>query len=655
MEMDKPVLPEIEHLRGKVTDEQLEAIKDVLERNEEVFSRHKADIGCCNFVEHEIEREESAVPHREGARRMIPHKSDACRKEIETLLEYDMIEPSNSPWACGVVMAKKKGDQLRFCRVLRYLNSVTVKDAYPIPRIDESLSKLGDAKTFTTLDLGSAFWQVSLRKQDRDKTGFACELGLFQWKRMPFGLCNATATFQRLMAHALIGVTKKYGNVVIATPTLEDHIERLDEVIACMKRSWLKYKPSKCEILKDSIKYLGRMVDRHGIRPDPDAVEAVLTWKSPKTEHQLMSFLGFANYYREFIKGYVDKVYPMQQLMRDKGKKFTWNSAAEESFQRIKKELCEAPVLGMPTEKGMYVLDTDASVVAISGILDQEQEWNGRTVLRPIAYGSKVLRDTEMKYGAPKAEMFAVVIFVEKYRAYLGSEPFKLRVDNRALSWLKTYSMDQSYIGRWIVRLDGYNMIIEHRTKDKNQNADSLSRTTEFYERQEQRKANRPEIKEGFSFMDKETYDSLPLTRCLDKLGKPIQDHPELPEEPPEQTILKKTRGTPMGIMLKSKIVREKLKAKGYDLNKEETGEAHIDEELLRLLEKLADDKPVIERKGKEEPENTILRRIETASGEYTSEESNPDGEEIVQSFVDKIPDDLLERNRVRKKKMAFK
>ena len=125
--------------------------------------------------------------------------------------------------------------------------------------------------------------------------------------------------------------------------------------------------------------------------------------------------------------------------------------------------------------------------------------------LETVAYGSKVLSDTEMKYWAPKTEMFAVVTFVEKYRAYLGSEAFKLRVDNRALSWLKTYSIDQSYIGRWIIRLDGYNMIIEHRTRDKHQNADSLSRKMEFYERQEQREANRPEIKEGFSFMDKET------------------------------------------------------------------------------------------------------------------------------------------------------
>ena len=293
----------------------------------------------------------------------------------------------------------------------------------------------------------------------------------------------------------MTSVTKKNGNLVMcyvddvvkATPTLEDHIERLDEVFACMKRAGLKCKPSKCEILKGSIKYLRRMVDKHGIRTDPDAVEAVLTWKSPETEHQLMSFLGFANYYRKCIKGYADKIYPMEQLMRHKGKKFTWNNAAEGSYPKIKKVSCEAPVLALATEKGMYMLDTDASVVAISGILHQEQEWNGKTILRPIAYEIKVLSDTEMKYGAPKAEMFAVVTFVQKYRAYLGSEPFKLRVDNRALSWLKTYSMDQSYIGRWIVRLDGYKMIIQHRKRDKHQNADSLSEMMEFYEKQEQR------------------------------------------------------------------------------------------------------------------------------------------------------------------------
>ena len=190
-------------------------------------------------------------------------------------------------------------------------------------------------------------------------------------------------------------------------------------------------------------------------------------------------------------------------------------------------------------------------MVAISGILHQEQEWNGKTVLRPIAYGSKSLSDTELKFEAPKAEMFAVVSFAEKYRAYQGSEPFKLRVDNRALSWLKTYPMDLSYIGRWIFCLDGYNMIIEHRTRDKHQKADSLSKKTDFYERQEQREADRPEIKEGFSFTGKETYDSLPLTRWLDKSGKPIEDYPKLPAEHQEKTILKRNLGMPMEVKLK--------------------------------------------------------------------------------------------------------
>ena len=248
-----------------------------------------------------------------------------------------------------------------------------------------------------------------------------------------------------------------------------------------------------------------------------------------------------------------------------------------------------------------------------------------------------------------------MVTFVEKCRAYLGSEPFKLRVDNRALSWLKTYSMDQSYIGRWIVRLDGYNMIIEHRTRDKRQNADSLSKKTEFYERQEQREADIPEIKDGFSFMDKETYDSLPLTRWLDKSGKPIEDHPELPKETPEKTILKKNRGMPIGIMLKSKIVRETLKAKGYDLNQVETGEAQIDDDLKRLLEKLADDKPVIQEKSKEEPEVTILRKGGIVSDENTSKVTNPDEKRVVQSLIGKIPADILEQTRVRKKRVEFK
>ena len=524
---------------------------------------------------------------------------------------------------------------------------MTIKDAYPIPRIDESLSKLGDAKFFTTLDLGSAFWQVPLRKQNREKTGFACELGLFQWKRMPFGLCNATATFQRLMAQALTSVTKKYGNlimcyvddVVIATPTLEDHIERLEEVFSCMKQSGLKCKPSKCEILRDSIKYLGRLVDKHGVRPDPEAVEAVLTWKAPKTDTQLMSFLGFANYYREFIKGYADKIYPMQRLMRNKGKKFTWTDEAQVSFENIKRELCEAPVLGMPTEKGMFVLDTDASVVAISGILHQEQEWNGRTVLCPIAYGSKVLSDTEMKYGTPKAEMFAVITFVEKYKAYLGSAPFKLRVDNRALAWLKTYSMDQSYIGRWIVRLDGYHMIIEHRTR--------LSKKTEFYERLEERQANQSEIKDGLSFLDKETYDQLPLTRWLDKSGHPIPGHPDLPvETAAEIKLLARGELVPLDLLVRSNLVQQELTRLGINSMALLNRTVNVAPDVMGKLRDLLDRE--VDRHDREWMETmqrlTVTERTEKRPVSIRSRGVERDCRSIVNQLVSSMPKEVLLR-----------
>ena len=171
-----------------------------------------------------------------------------------------------------------------------------------------------------------------------------------------------------------------------------------------------------------------------------------------------------------------------------------------------------------------------------------------------------------MKYGVPKAEMFAVIIFVEKYRAYLGSALFKLRVDNRALVWLKTYSMDQSYIGRWIVRLDGYHMIIENRTRDRHQKADSLSKKTKFYERSQEKQSNQAEIKVGFSFLDKETYDKLPLTRWLDKKGHPIPGHLELPvETAAEIKLLVKGDPVPLDLLVRSNLVQQELTRLGIN------------------------------------------------------------------------------------------
>ena len=337
----------------------------------------------------------------------------------------------------------------------------------------------------------------------------------------------------------------------------------------------------------------------------------------------------------------------MQKLMRNKGKQFEWNDEAQVAFENIKRELCEAPVLGMSTEKGMYVLDTDASVVAISGILHHEQVWNGRTVLLPIAYGSKVLSDTEMKYCAPKQEMFELVTFVEKHRAYLGSAPFKLRVDNRALSWLKTYSMDQSYIGRWIVRLDCYHMIIENRMRDKHQNADSLSKKTEFYEKLEQKQANQAEIKEGFSFLDKETYEALPLTRWLDKSGHPIPGHPELPvEKAAEIKILSKGDPVPLDLLLRSNLVQKELSRMNINSLSLLDKTVQVTPQVMRMLGGL------LEREvTRDDPEwtaavasLTVREKVKIMPSRRQHEKNERDCRTIVQQLVSSIPHEVLTR-----------
>ena len=300
----------------------------------------------------------------------------------------------------------------------------------------------------------------------------------------------------------------------------------------------------------------------------------------------------------------------------------------------------------MPTEKGMFVLDTDASVVAISGILHQEQEWNGRTVLRPIAYGSKVLSDTEMKYGAPKAEMFAVIAFVEKYRAYLGSAPFKIRVDNRALAWLKTYSMDQSYIGSWIVGLDGYHMIIEHRTRDKHRNADSLSKKTEFYERLEEKQANQSEIKDGFSFLDKETYDKLPLTRWLDKSGHPIPG-PDLPvETAAEIKVLARGEPVPLDLLVRSNLVQQELTRLGINSMALLNRMVNVTPDVMGKLRDLLDRE--VDRHDREWMETmqrlTVTERTEKMQVSIRSRGVERDCRSIVSQLVSSMPKEVLLR-----------
>ena len=355
-----------------------ESLDNILNEFDDLFMKRKADIGRCTIAKHTIEVEPGAVPHREGARRMSPEKAERANQEVRSLLALGMIQPSLSPWASGIVMVKKKSGELRFCCDFRPLIEVTIKDAYPLPRIDESLARLGNAKIYTSTDLAWAFWQIPLRKADRHKTAFACELGLFEWRRMPFGLCNASATFQRAIARALQKIVNRKGSmvmayiddIVIATETVEDHMARLREVFECLREAGFKMRVAKCDFMKPEVKYLGRVVSAEVVKPDPKAVAKLRDWDIPRNKTEMQSFLGFANYYREFIPWHAKLVEPLHAVT-GLNATFAWGPDQQKAFNEIKKALIETTALAQPDSEGEFVLDTDASAVAISGILHQ--------------------------------------------------------------------------------------------------------------------------------------------------------------------------------------------------------------------------------------------------------------------------------------------
>ena len=279
-----------------------ESLGNILNEFDDLFMKRKADIGCCTIAKHMIEVEPGAVPHREGAHRMSPEKAERANQEVRSLLALAMIQPSLPPWASGIVKVKKKkkSGELRFCCDFRPLNEVTIKDAYPLPRIDESLARLGNAKIYTSIDLAWAFWQIPLRKADRHKTAFACELGLFEWRRMPFVLCNASATFQRAIARALEQIVNRKGSMVmayiddieIATEIVEDHMARLREVFECLREAGFKMRVAKCNFMKLEIKYLGRVVSAEGVKPDPKAVAKLRDWEIPRNKTEELFGIG---------------------------------------------------------------------------------------------------------------------------------------------------------------------------------------------------------------------------------------------------------------------------------------------------------------------------------------------------------------------------
>ena len=472
-----------EHARSVMDDEtlsdlsteQLHQVCDMMLDFPDGFMAPGAKRGETDVTEHGMDMQNNA-PVKQRWTPWPRAKMEAADELVQQMLDDDVIEPSDSPWASPAVLVTKKDGTIRFCVDYRKVNFLTKKDSYPLPRIDDTLNTLGGAEYFCTMDLASGYWQVRMKKEDRPITAFATRKGLFQFKVMPFGLTNAPATFQRLMDTVLKGLQWQrclvyLDDIIVFGKDFGETLANLTMVMERLKAAGLKLKASKCQWFKRSVKYLGHVVSARGIKCDPDKIQAVKDWPVPRSVTQVRQFLGFAAYYRKFISHFSETAQPLTNLTK-KSVRFYWDEKCQYAFETLKQLLVAAPVLAYPTDEGDYVLDTDASNYAMGAVLSQVQ--NGEE--RVIAYASQTLSHTQQNYCTTKKELLAVVTFVEHFRYYLYGRPFTIRTDHASLRWLRNFKTADGMLARWLTKLERYNYTFVHRKGSQHTNADALSR-----------------------------------------------------------------------------------------------------------------------------------------------------------------------------------
>jgi hypothetical protein len=465
----------IQAARPHLSDGEFQELEELLAEYEDIFAVDSEDHRRTNKVYHRIYTGD-ARPIRQPPRRLPIAKQAEVREMLDDMQRRGVIEELDSPWSSPVVLVRKMNGELRFCVDYRKLNDVTKKDCFPLPRIDDTLDTLAGAKWFFTLDLRSGYWQVDLHPDDKEKTAFSTGQGLWQFTVMPFGLCNALATFERLMETVLRGLTYDschvyLDDVIVIGRTFQEHLFNLRKVFQLFREARLKLNPEKCQLLQKEVRYLGHIVSPEGITTDPEKLKAVREWPTPRNKHEIRSFLGLCTYYRRFISGFANITKPLTKLMEQK-QSFQWTSEAEAAFQTLKGALCSAPVLAYPQPGERFIVDTDASNFGIGGVLSQIQDGQERV----IAYYSKTLNMAERNYCVTRRELLAIVRTLEHFHKYLYRQEFHLRTDHSALTWLLSFKNLEGQTARWIKRLQEYSFTSEHSQCKKHNNADALSR-----------------------------------------------------------------------------------------------------------------------------------------------------------------------------------
>ena len=438
--------------------------------------------GRTATLQHHIDLLPGTKPRNSAPYRYSPARRLIIESQLTEMLDQGIIIPSKSPWASPVVLAPKKDGSIRFCIDYRKLNDVTIKDAYPIPRIDDTLDALHHAQYVSTLDLRSGYWQVELDHISRPITAFVTHKGLFECVVMPFGLTNAPATFQRLMDVVLAGLKWQcclvyLDDIIVYSPTFEQHLQDLRNVFIALEAARLTLKPPKCNFCRAEMKFLGHIITAKGIKPDPSLISTVTQFPPPTNIKQVQAFLGLTGYYRRFIRNYAKIAEPLLKLLRSqkstpRNASLPWNLDCTSAFHILKDRLISPPIMRPPNFSFPFILELDACEYGIGCILTQEYDHHKYV----IAYASRTLSPAERNYSSVEREALAIVWATKHFRQYLEGGPVIVRSDCKALEWLKTARDPTGRLARWAMKLSPYHLKIQHRPGTSNPNGDFVSR-----------------------------------------------------------------------------------------------------------------------------------------------------------------------------------
>ncbi len=393
------------------------------------------------------------------------------------MLDADIIEESDSPYSSPVVLVKKKDNTYRFCIDFRILNKITIFDNEPMPEADDIFTKLAGDMFFSKLDLAKGYWQIPVRKEDRPKTAFSIPNGHhYQFKKMPFGLMNAGATFNRMMRKVLHGIEPAdsfVDDVLSHTDSWQCQLKVLREVFQRISETHLTLRPTKCEIGCRSVSFVGQNIKEGELHPQDRKVTEIDDAPVPKTKKQLRSFLGLVGYYRQYIPNFAAVAVPLtEKTKKGEPNVLEWGAAQDQAFKKLKQSLVKEPILRMPDFSRRFIVQTDASESGVGAALIQEFD-DGRF---PIVYASKKLLPRESRYSVIERECLAVVWAIKKFVKYLYGKQFIIETDHHPLAYLNEAKFSNDRIMRWALFLQNYKFRVQAIEGRSNVVADYLSR-----------------------------------------------------------------------------------------------------------------------------------------------------------------------------------